>query len=246
MGERAITMDTSDRRGCGVDPQHWTKVERALDSNGNAVLPGLLTARQCARLAAMYSRDDAYRSRVVMARHGFGRGEYKYFAYPLPPLLERLRRALYLRLVPIANRWNEQLGIDVRYPGTLGAFLERCHRAGQTRPTPLILEYGAGDYNCLHQDLYGEHVFPLQVAILLSRPGEDFSGGEFVMTESHPGHQRADVVPLTQGDAVVFTVNQRPVAGRRGSMRRVAMRHGVGRVGSGRRHTVGLIFHDAR
>jgi hypothetical protein len=239
-------MMISERRDGGVDLQDWTNVERALDSGGNAVLPGLLAARQCTQLAAMYPRDDVYRSRVVMARHGFGRGEYKYFAYPLPTLLERLRHALYPKLVPIANRWNEQLGLHVRYPSALGAFLERCHRAGQARPTPLILEYGEGDYNCLHQDLYGEHVFPLQVAILLSRPGEDFSGGEFVMTESRPGHQRADVVPLTQGDAVVFTVNLRPVLGRRGCMRRVTMRHGVSRVGSGRRHTIGLIFHDAR
>ena len=180
-----------------------------------------------------------------MARHGFGRGEYKYFAYPLPPLLDDLRHALYPKLAPIADGWNRQLGSDVRYPETLDAFLERCRR-WQPTPTPLILQYGEGDYNCLHQDLYGEHVFPLQVAILLSRPGEDFSGGEFVMTERRPGHERADVVPLDQGDAVVFTVNQRPAAGRRGTIRGVAMRHGVSRVRSGRRHTVGLIFHDAR
>jgi hypothetical protein len=226
--------------------QNWAAVERSLDASGNAVLPGLLNGAQCRHLAAMYAREDGYRSRVVMGRHGFGRGEYKYFAYPLPPLLEDLRHALYPKLVPLANRWNSQLGIDISYPDTLAAFLERCHRAGQTRPTPLILQYGDGDYNCLHQDLYGEHVFPLQVAILLSQPGEDFSGGEFVMTESHHGHQRADVVPLCQGDAVVFTVNQRPAAGKRGAARRVAMRHGVSRVRSGHRHTVGLIFHDAR
>jgi hypothetical protein len=194
----------------------------------------------------LYPSEDGYRSKVVMARHGFGRGEYKYFAYPLPPLLDGLRHALYPRLMPIANRWNRQLGIDVSYPDSLEAFLERCHRAGQTRPTPLILQYGEGDYNCLHQDLYGEHVFPLQVTVLLSRPGEDFTGGEFVMTESHPGHRRADVVPLCQGDGVVFTVNQRPAPGKRGAMRRVAMRHGVSRIHSGHRHTVGLIFHDAR
>ena len=226
--------------------QDWAGVERSLDANGHAVLPELLTAAQCRQLATMYSQEDGYRSKVVMARHGFGRGEYKYFAYPLPPLLHDLRHALYPKLVPIANRWNEQLGIGVSYPGTLAAFLERCHRAGQTRPTPLILEYGEGDYNCLHQDLYGEHVFPLQVAILLSQPGEDFSGGEFVMTQSHPGHQRADVVPLCQGDAVAFTVNQRPAVGQRGATRKVAMRHGVSRIRSGQRHTVGLIFHDAR
>ena len=194
----------------------------------------------------MYPQEDGYRTKIVMARHGFGRGEYKYFAYPLPPLLDELRHALYPKLVPIANRWNKQLGIDVSYPCTLAAFLERCHRAGQTRPTPLILEYGEGDYNCLHQDLYGDHVFPLQIAILLSQPGEDFFGGEFVMTESNPGHQRADVVPLRQGDAVAFTVNQRPAAGKRGTTRKVAMRHGVSRIRSGQRHTVGLIFHDAR
>jgi len=225
--------------------QDWAGVERSLDANGNAVLPELLTAAQCRQLAAMYSREDGYRSKVVMARHGFGRGEYKYFAYPLPPLLDDLRHALYPKLVPIANRWNEQLGIGVSYPGTLAEFLERCHRAGQTRPTPLILEYGEGDYNCLHQDLYGEHVFALQVAILLSQPGEDFSGGEFVMTQSHPGHQRADVVPLCQGDAVAFTVNQRPAVGKRGATRKVAMRHGVSRVTGGIRQTLGIIFHDA-
>jgi hypothetical protein len=241
-----MTESTPNRRGHEVDEQDWAGVERSLDANGNAVLPGLLTAAQCKQLAALYSLEDGYRSRVVMGRHGFGRGEYKYFAYPLPPLLEDLRHALYPRLVPTANRWNQQLGIDVSYPGTLVAFLERCHRAQQKRPTPLILKYGEGDYNCLHQDLYGEHVFPLQVAILLSQPGEDFSGGEFVMTQAHPGHQCADVVPLCQGDAVVFTVHQRPAAGRRGAARKVAMRHGVSRVRSGHRHTVGLIFHDAR
>jgi hypothetical protein len=226
--------------------QDWSAVGRSLDAGGNAVLPALLTIAQCKNLAAMYPRRVGYRSTVVMGRHGFGRGEYKYFAYPLPPLLDELRHALYPKLVTLANRWSGQLGIDICYPETLEAFLERCHRAGQTRPTPLILQYGDGDYNCLHQDLYGEHVFPLQVAILLSQPGEDFTGGEFVMTESHPGHQRADVVPLRQGDAVVFTVNQRPAVGKRGAVRRVAMRHGVSRVRSGHRHTVGLIFHDAR
>jgi uncharacterized protein len=228
------------------DPRGWTDVERSLDASGNAVLPGLLSATQCRQLAALYSQDAGFRSKVVMARHGFGRGEYKYFAYPLPPLLNDLRHALYPKLVPIANRWNQRLGIDVRYPEALPEFLERCHRAGQTRPTPLILQYGEGDYNCLHQDLYGEHVFPLQVAILLSRPGEDFDGGEFVMTETRSAHQTAEVVPLTQGDALVFAVNQRPVPGRRGDTRTVALRHGVSRLRSGRRHTVGLIFHDAR
>lgn len=223
----------------------WAGVEAALDARGSAVLPGLLTAEQCDGLAALYPREEGYRSRIVMARHGFGRGEYKYFAYPLPPLLDQLRHALYPRLAPIANRWNLRLGIDVQYPSELDAFLQRCHQAGQTRPTPLILRYGEGDYNCLHQDLYGEHVFPLQVAILLSEPDRDFTGGEFVMTELSAKGQRADVVALHQGDAVVFTVNQRPAAGRRGT-RKVAMRHGVSRVRSGQRHTVGLIFHDAR
>lgn len=223
----------------------WAGVERALDARGNAVLPGLLSAAQCEALAALYAREDGYRARIVMARHGFGRGEYKYFAYPLPPLVDGLRHALYPRLAPIANRWNRQLGVETRYPDSLDAFLQRCHEAGQLRPTPLILQYGTGDYNCLHQDLYGEHVFPLQTVILLSEPGRDFAGGEFVMTERSTREQRADVVPLRQGDAAVFTVNQRPVPGQRG-MRRVAMRHGVSRVRHGRRHTVGLIFHDAR
>ena len=224
----------------------WAAVEHSLDRDGNAILPALLSATQCHRLRGLYSRESAYRSRIVMARHGFGRGEYKYFAYPLPPLLQDLRHALYPHLTPIANRWSRQLGSEVRYPATLDDFLRRCREAGQTRPTPLILRYGEGDYNCLHQDLYGEHVFPLQVAILLSEPESEFTGGEFVMTQSAPGGQRADVVALRQGDGVVFAVNQRPAAGKRGGTRKVAMRHGVSRVRSGRRHTVGLIFHDAR
>ena len=246
MTHVVMAGNSADRPSPGAEQQDWEGVERSLDANGNAVLAELLTTAQCEQLAAMYPQENGYRSRVVMARHGFGRGEYKYFAYPLPPLLDDLRHALYPKLAPIADRWNQRLGIDVSYPVTLEAFLKRCHAAGQRRPTPLILRYGEGDYNCLHQDLYGEHVFPLQVAILLSKPGEDFSGGEFVMTEARPGHQRADVVPLRQGDAVVFTVNQRPTVGRRGATRRVAVRHGVSRVRSGQRHTVGLIFHDAR
>ena len=224
----------------------WAEIERSLDARGNAVLPRVLRPEQCEKLAALYAKDDGFRSRIVMARHNFGRGEYKYFAYPLPPLLHRLRHALYPYLAPIANRWNRQMGVDMQYPDELDAFLEQCRRAGQTRPTPLILEYGPGDYNCLHQDLYGEHVFPLQVAILLSRPGTDFEGGEFVMTESAPNGQRAEVIPLEQGDAVLFTVNQRPALNRRGGTRKVAMRHGVSVVRSGKRHTVGLIFHDSR
>lgn len=224
----------------------WAEIERSLDARGNAVLPRVLRPKQCEKLAALYAGDDGFRSRIVMARHNFGRGEYKYFAYPLPALLQRLRHALYPYLAPIANRWSRQMGVEAQYPDDLDAFLDQCHRAGQTRPTPLILQYGPGDYNCLHQDLYGEHVFPLQVAILLSQPGADFEGGEFVMTESAPDGQRAEVIPLEQGDAVVFTVNQRPAANRRGGTRKVAMRHGVSVVRSGKRHTVGLIFHDSR
>ncbi len=216
----------------------------SLDAHGHAVLPGLLTGPQCGALAALYPGETGYRSKIVMERHGFGRGEYKYFSYPLPSLLDALRHELYAQLAPIANRWNQQMGVAPRYPGALGAFLRQCHQAGQTRPTPLILQYGEGDYNCLHQDLYGELVFPLQVAILLSAPGRDFTGGEFVMTERSGDGQQANVVALSQGDAVVFAVHQRPAMGRRG-IRKVALRHGVSRIRSGRRHTVGLIFHDA-
>jgi hypothetical protein len=223
----------------------WSAVEVALDLNGNAVLPGLLTPQQCSELVAMYFEDEHFRTKIVMARHGFGLGEYKYYAYPLPDLLSQLREDVYPHLAPIANRWNQLMRISIRYPDTLPEYLERCHAAGQNRPTPLILKYVEGDYNRLHQDLYGEHVFPLQVAILLSRPAEDFTGGEFVMTEIGSSGQRADVVPLRQGDGVVFTVNQRPLQS--GSRpRKVAMRHGVSRVRSGSRHTVGLIFHDSQ
>ncbi|AXW79757.1 2OG-Fe(II) oxygenase [Ralstonia solanacearum] len=230
--------------GAPVDTFDWRAVEDALNDAGNALLPSLLTPGACDALAALYPRDSLYRSRVVMARHGFGRGEYKYFAYPLPGLIEHLRTQLYPRLAPIANRWNQAMGIDVRYPATHADFLQRCHDAGQLRPTPLILRYGPGDYNCLHQDLYGEHVFPLQVAILLSEPGTDFTGGEFVMTEQRPRMQsRPEVVPLRKGDAAVFAVSHRPVQGTRGTYR-VTMRHGVSRLRSGQRHTVGIIFHD--
>lgn len=232
--------------GGPVDRQDWGAIEGSLDASGHAVLPGLLSPDQCVALASRYPQEEGYRARIVMARHGFGRGEYKYFAYPLPPLLDQLRHRLYPHLAPIANRWNRQLGLDVQYPTDLDAFLMRCHQAGQTRPTPLILEYGPGDYNCLHQDLYGEHVFPLQVAILLSEPDRDFTGGEFVITESTSNQQRAEVVALRQGDAVAFTVHHRPAAGKRDGTRKAAMRHGVSRLRSGRRHTVGLIFHDAR
>jgi len=224
----------------------WDVVEEALNREGWAVLPKLLPARDCRAVAALYDQDKPFRSTVVMARHGFGRGEYKYFAYPLPDAVGALRTRLYPHLAPIANRWNEALKSAVRYPATHAAYLKQCHAAGQTRPTPLLLRYGPGDYNCLHQDLYGAHVFPLQVAVLLSRPGEDFSGGEFVLTEQRPRMQsRIAVVPLTQGDGVVFAVNHRPVQGARG-VYRVAMRHGVSALRDGQRHTLGIIFHDAR
>jgi uncharacterized protein len=223
----------------------WTAVADDLDAQGWAILPKCISDDECGRVAGLYGDDERFRSHIVMARHGFGRGEYKYFAYPLPPLVEDLRTSLYPHLAPIANRWHEQMGMNVRFPPAHAEFLERCHAAGQTRPTPLLLEYGAGDYNCLHQDLYGDHVFPLQVAVLLSEPGHDFEGGEFVMTEQRPRMQsRAMVVPLTKGDAVVFAVNARPVHGTRG-VYRVNLRHGVSRVRSGHRHTLGIIFHDA-
>ena len=226
-------------------PYNWLELERELDTEGNAVLHQLISLEDCGQLAALYDQEGGFRSRVVMARHGFGRGEYKYFDYPLPPLIAELRTNLYQQLAPIANRWNEAMGIQVRYPGSHAEFLERCHQAGQRRATPLLLRYGAGDYNCLHQDVYGEHVFPLQVAILLSRREQDFTGGEFVMTEQRPRMQsRAEVVPLGQGDGVVFTVRQRPVQGSRG-VYRVNLRHGVSRIRSGGRHTLGIIFHDA-
>jgi uncharacterized protein len=223
----------------------WPAVSGDLDAQGYAVLPGLLSKPACDRMTTLYDRCDGFRSRVVMAQHGYGRGEYKYFAYPLPALVERLRTALYPHLAPIANRWHEAMGMDVRFPPDHAAFIERCHLAGQTRPTPLLLQYGKDDYNCLHQDLYGEHVFPLQMAILLSEPGSDFTGGEFVLTEQRPRMQtRAAVVPLQQGDAVVFAVNSRPVRGARGAYR-VNLRHGVSKLHSGHRHTLGIIFHDA-
>lgn len=227
------------------DAIDWQRASDDLDARGCAVIENLLTPQQCGDLAALYPDDTRFRSRVVMARHGFGRGEYKYFSYPLPEPIAHLRPALYAPLSRIANRWNATMGIDVHYPATHDEFLARCHEAGQTRPTPLLLQYVTDDYNCLHQDLYGEHVFPLQVAVLLSEPGRDFTGGEFVLTEQRPRMQsRAEVVPLTQGDAVVFAVHHRPVRGTRGAYR-VNLRHGVSRLRSGRRHTVGIIFHDA-
>jgi hypothetical protein len=223
----------------------WKYLAGELDARGCARLRGLLDAADCRAFAASYRNAGAFRKRVVMANHGFGRGEYQYFDYPLPHELQALREDLYSRLAPVANGWNARLAVDTRFPATHAEFLARCHAAGQTRPTPLLLEYGAGDYNCLHQDLYGEHVFPLQVAVLLSRPGEDFSGGEFVLTEQRPRMQsRVEVVPLAQGDAVVFAVHHRPVDGTRGTYR-VNLRHGVSRIRTGRRHTLGIIFHDA-
>ncbi|TSC22618.1 2OG-Fe(II) oxygenase [Corallococcus sp. Z5C101001] len=223
----------------------WEGTGRELDARGCAPLERLLTPAECEALARLYDVEQAFRSRVVMARHGFGRGEYKYFDHPLPATVSELRAALYPCLAPIANRWNTAMGIDVRYPDTHADFLARCHEAGQVRPTPLLLRYGVDDYNCLHQDLYGEHVFPLQVALLLSEPGRDFTGGEFVLTEQRPRMQsRAEVVPLRQGDAVVFAVHHRPVQGTRGTYR-VNLRHGVSRVRAGQRHTAGIIFHDA-
>lgn len=223
----------------------WERAARELDEQGCAVVPGLLRADECAALAAMYGREELFRSKVIMSRHGFGRGEYQYFARPLPALVAGLREAMYPRLVPVADRWSAAMGLATRYPEQHAQFLARCHEAGQLRPTPLLLQYGEGDYNCLHQDLYGEHAFPLQAAILLSEPGREFTGGEFVMTEQRPRMQsRPLVVPLRQGDAVIFAVHHRPVQGKRG-VYRVQMRHGVSRVRSGKRHTLGVIFHDA-
>ncbi|HTK35905.1 MAG TPA: 2OG-Fe(II) oxygenase [Caulobacteraceae bacterium] len=223
----------------------WATAAAELDARGWACLPALLTGEDCDSTAELYGRGEGFRSHVVMARHGYGRGEYRYFAYPLPPLVETLRSGLYPFLAPIANRWHERMDMAVRFPPDHAAFIDRCHAAGQGRPTPLLLHYGPGDYNCLHQDLYGEHVFPLQVVILLSEPGADFDGGEFVLTEQRPRMQsRVEVVPLGKGDAVVFAVNHRPVQGSRGD-RRVSLRHGVSTVRAGRRCTLGVIFHDA-
>jgi hypothetical protein len=226
--------------------QDWRRIAASLDAEGCAVMSTALTAEECQALAATYGAEDRFRSRIVMARHGYGCGEYKYFSLPLPDLVADLRTALYSLLAAIANRWNEALGIETRYPDGHATFLHRCHRAGQTKPTPLLLQYGEGDYNCLHQDLYGEHVFPLQAAFLLSKPGRDFTGGEFVLTEQRPRMQsRVEVVPLAQGDGVIFPVHHRPVHGTRGFYR-VNLRHGVSRLRSGRRHTLGIIFHDAK
>jgi uncharacterized protein len=229
-----------------LDTIDWEHVSDDLDAYGSAKLEGILSGNECQALAELYSDDRLFRSRIVMARHGFGRGEYKYFQYPLPEIIADLRTAIYPRLVPIANRWNATLGTKVRFPEKQADFLKRCHAAGQERPTPLLLQYREGDYNCLHQDLYGEHVFPIQLTILLSEPQKDFTGGEFVLTEQRPRMQsRPEVVVLRQGDAVAFAVHYRPVQGSRGPYR-VNMRHGVSRLRSGQRYTLGIIFHDAK
>jgi hypothetical protein len=223
----------------------WPGFLAALDERGYAVLPGLLDPGACGELAVLYDHEEAFRSRVVMAHHNFGRGEYQYLRYPLPPVVAALREALYPALVPLANQWHERLRLEPRFPATLAAYLARCHAAGQQRPTPLILKYEAGDYNCLHQDLYGDFVFPVQATVLLSAPERDFAGGEFMLVEQRPRMQSTgEVVPLGHGDAVIFAVNHRPVAGARG-VYRARMRHGVSRLRRGRRFTLGIIFHDA-
>jgi len=238
----ASTVSSSEARVAAYD---WQALAGELDSYGCAVLPEFLSPEECCTIAALYPDESHFRSHVHMARHGFGKGEYRYFKYPLPDLLDGLRRALYPHVARLANEWNCRMGIDGRYPDNHGSFLKQCHDAGQTRPTPLLLQYVPGDFNCLHQDLYGDLAFPIQVAILLSAPGKDFTGGEFVLTEQRPRMQsRAEVVPLRQGDAVAFAVHNRPVKGSKGNYR-VNLRHGVSRVRSGRRHTVGIIFHDA-
>jgi hypothetical protein len=243
--DKAIASASAGEIAQRVDAADWARVSQELDARGSATIAGLLTAAECESVATLYGVDEMFRSRVAMARHGFGRGEYKYFAYPLPGIVGGLREALYPRLAPVANRWNAAMGIAVRFPERHADFIERCHAAGQLRPTPLLLRYGVDDYNCLHQDLYGEHVFPLQVAVLLSEPERDFTGGEFVITEQRPRMQsRPEVVPLRRGDAAVFAVHHRPVHGTRG-VYRVNLRHGVSRLRSGHRHTLGIIFHDA-
>ncbi|KEJ95351.1 hypothetical protein SAMN05444149_106136 [Pseudosulfitobacter pseudonitzschiae] len=238
-----MTTDIAVDRIAAYD---WSAIGEELNSFGSAVLPRLLTAGECRALAALYPDESHFRSHVIMARHGFGRGAYRYFSYPLPDLVAGLRTALYPRFADLANDWNRTMNLDQRYPATHAEYLEQCHSAGQLRPTPLLLQYVAGDFNCLHQDLYGDLVFPIQVAILLSEPGEDFTGGEFCMTEQRPRMQsRVEVVPLRRGDAVAFAVHNRPVQGTRGSYR-VNLRHGVSRLRSGTRHTIGIIFHDAK
>lgn len=236
-------MPLIEKRIAALD---WGRIAASLDTDGHAILNALLTPGECRALTTLYADNERFRSRVVMARHGYGRGEYRYFAYPLPDLVGGLRAALYPRLSSVANRWSEAMGLDAHYPDDHAAYLRVCHRAGQTKPTPLLLRYGEGDYNHLHQDLYGEHAFPLQVATLLSAPGVDFAGGEFVLTEQRPRMQsRVEVIPLDQGDAVIFPVRHRPIRGSRGFYR-ATMRHGVSRLRSGHRQTLGIIFHDAK
>ena len=248
--ERQTTEPQVAAIGASIDSRvqayDWANIATQLDAHGWAMLEGILAPEECRAIAELYEGGGRFRSTIVMARHGFGRGEYKYYAYPLPEIIADLRASIYPRLAPIADRWNEAMGIDVRYPAEHAEFIARCHAAGQTRPTPLLLRYGEGDFNALHQDLYGEHVFPFQVVFLLSRPGEDFTGGEFVLTEQRPRMQsRPEVVPLRQGDAAIFAVHHRPVQGTRGFYR-VNLRHGVSRLRSGHRYTTGVIFHDAR
>ena len=246
MATAVKQADTTPNAVGRVSALDWQGISQDLDGQGSAVLVGLLTPDECQALAGLYPDDALFRNRVVMARHGFGRGEYKYFRYPLPDTIADLRTVLYSRLASVANRWSVAMRVDVRYPEKHDDFIGRCHNAGQVLPTPLLLKYGEGDYNCLHQDLYGEHVFPIQVAILLSDPAADFTGGEFVLTEQRPRMQsRPEVVPLRQGDAVAFAVHQRPVQGKRGTYR-VNLRHGVSRLRSGQRYTAGIIFHDAK
>lgn len=240
---RPATSKTIEERVAAVQ---WNEVLGDLDAEGNAVIEGILSPAECDAVRGLYQNEKLFRSHVVMERHGFGRGEYRYFSYPLPELITSMRTSLYPRLVPIANRWNEAMRINVRFPATHAEYIQRCHDAGQNKPTPLILKYEADDYNCLHQDLYGDHVFPLQFAVLLSEPDRDFTGGEFVMTEQRPRMQsRPMVVPLRKGDGVVFAVNHRPVRGKN-SIYRVNLRHGVSRLRSGKRYTLGIIFHDAK
>jgi uncharacterized protein len=244
--EARMALPTPAHAVAQVESLNWENVAADLHQSGNALLKAIFTPQDCEALAGLYGNDEYFRSHVIMSRYGFGRGEYKYFKYPLPDVLQELRTTLYEKLALIANEWNEQMGMGVRYPAKHADFMERCHKAGQRRPTPLLLRYGVGDYNCLHQDLYGEHVFPIQVAFLLSEPERDFAGGEFVLTEQRPRMQtRPEVVPLRQGDAVAFAVHHRRVQGTRGSYR-VNLRHGVSRLRSGERYTVGIIFHDAK
>jgi uncharacterized protein len=240
---KSPSAPTIDERVAALD---WQKITTDLDAYGCAVAQSMLTAEECRTLAGLYDEDRLFRSRIVMARHGFGRGEYKYWAYPLPETIRSLRATLYPPLATLANRWNERMKIAVSYPADHEKYLEQCHRVGQTKPTPLLLQYKEGDFNCLHQDVYGENVFPLQVAFLLSVPDQDFTGGEFVLTEQRPRMQsRAEAVSLKQGDGVIFAVHHRPVEGTRGAYR-VSLRHGVSRLRSGHRHTLGIIFHDAK